>query len=238
MKSLAFSLLEYIFQIVILISHFFKYRSILLHLGTIFMWERKAEKRVSQGLVMHKVERHFSKGQKVQLDPCWCWQTCGDQHSADGAIPVWYCAFKLHPPVGWYFGGSSAASVRFIHCCGIGAACVPAGPQSGWCKGTRGRAVRTEQKISLITWIYVWGFFFFFFLSLEASGLTEAGAASAASGMLKNNNKPVFSAAAGLLGLKFGILPQHCSPSSWKSSLAVELKEIKLFLLSSMGSVV
>lgn len=59
--------------------------------------------------------------------------------------------------------------------------------------------MKTEQKISLITWIYVWGFF----LSLEAAGLTEAGPAPAASGMLKNkNNKPVFSAATGLVGCK------------------------------------
>lgn len=58
--------------------------------------------------------------------------------------------------------------------------------------------MKTEQKI--ITWIYVWRFF----LSLKAVGLTEAGPAPAASGMLKNNNnKPVFSAPTGLVGCKF-----------------------------------
>lgn len=54
-----------------------------------------------------------------------------------------------------------------------------------------------------------------FFLSLEAARPTEAGAAPAASGMLKtDNNKLVFSVATGLVGCKFAILPQHCFPSS------------------------
>lgn len=42
-----------------------------------------------------------------------------------------------------------------------------ADPCGGCCEGTRGRAVRAESKVSLITWGYVWRLF----LSLEAVGL-------------------------------------------------------------------
>lgn len=46
-----------------------------------------------------------------------------------------------------------------------------------------------------------------FFMPPEAAGLTEAGPAPAASGMLKNtNNKPVVSAATGLVGHKIATL--------------------------------
>lgn len=94
-----------------------------------------------------------------------------------------------------------------------------------------------QQKISLIAWIYVWGFFFFCHWRLQ--DWTEAGPTPAVSGILNsNNNKPVFGDATGLVGWKFATLPQHSSPFSWKSSFSLELKKMKLFPQSSMEPIV